>query len=114
MTDRPRHAREIPDVLVLRVVDELTRPGAAHWYWHIDHYEVSEWCQPVFTSRWNICHRLSGPMDELPQKLVNAKLRKLVLRGLLTGCGDCGDCRGDFELTDEGRRVLKERWESLL
>jgi hypothetical protein len=33
-----------------------------------------------------------------PQKLVIAKARKLMRRGLLEGC-DCG-CRGDFELTD--------------
>lgn len=34
----------------------------------------------------------------IPQKLIIAKARKLIRRGLLTGCY-CG-CRGDFELTN--------------
>lgn len=39
-----------------------------------------------------------------PRKLVLAKMRMLMKRGLVDGCG-CG-CRGDFELTDLGRAYL--------
>lgn len=41
-----------------------------------------------------------------PRKLVLAKMRTLMRRGLVDGCG-CG-CRGDFELTDKGRAFLFE------
>ena len=39
-----------------------------------------------------------------PKKLALAKMRSLLRRGLVEGCG-CG-CRGDFVLSDEGRRAL--------
>jgi hypothetical protein len=35
-----------------------------------------------------------------PEGLQIAKMRKLMRKGLVTGC-DCG-CRGDFEITDKG------------
>lgn len=37
----------------------------------------------------------------LPEKLVLAKMRGLIRRGLVSGCA-CG-CRGDFKLTEKGR-----------
>lgn len=40
----------------------------------------------------------------LPDKLVLAKMKKLVARGLVNGCG-CG-CRGDFYLSDKGAAAL--------
>jgi hypothetical protein len=39
-----------------------------------------------------------------PEKLVCAKMRQLIKRGLVDGC-DCG-CRGDYVLTDKGRAAL--------
>lgn len=45
-------------------------------------------------------------ITEWPWKLVIAKARKLIIRGLLDGCY-CS-CRGDFELTVKGRHFLKK------
>ena len=42
-----------------------------------------------------------------PEKLVLAKMRQLISKGLVDGC-DCG-CRGDFELTDKGKLLLAAR-----
>lgn len=42
----------------------------------------------------------SMPKDT-PGKLVLAKMRTLIRRGLVNGCG-CG-CRGDFEITEKGQ-----------
>lgn len=41
---------------------------------------------------------------DIPWRLVHAKMRRLIHRGLVNGCS-CG-CRGDFELTDAGREWL--------
>lgn len=59
--------------------------------------------------RWAIACVLAGRPEDvgvnfdgyphMPNKVVLAKARKLVLRGLLSGCA-CG-CRGDFEPVDE-------------
>ena len=38
-----------------------------------------------------------------PEKLVHAKMRQLIHRGLVDGC-DCG-CRGDYELTLKGQAM---------
>lgn len=40
----------------------------------------------------------------IPEKLVLAKMRRLLARGLVQGCL-CG-CRGDFEITMKGRAFL--------
>lgn len=42
----------------------------------------------------------------LPEKLVLGKMRMLMRRGLVTGCG-CG-CRGDFEITAKGIQWLAQ------
>jgi len=42
--------------------------------------------------RWSVAARCA----DVPEKIVYAKLRRLVKRGLLTGC-PCG-CRGDYEV----------------
>ena len=39
-----------------------------------------------------------------PEKLVLAKMRSLITKGLVSGC-QCG-CRGDFELTTKGLSTL--------
>lgn len=43
-------------------------------------------------------------LPDVPPKVVLAKLRQLLKRRLLTGCG-CG-CRGDFEMTTAGEAFL--------
>lgn len=42
-----------------------------------------------------------------PQKVVMAKAKQLVKRGLLDGC-TCG-CRGDFTVTEKGREFLARK-----
>lgn len=48
--------------------------------------------------------------DGIPGKLVRAKMRRLIARGLVTGCA-CG-CRGDFEITDKGESWLTTQQQS--
>ena len=65
-------------------------------------------------TRWDVAMVLGGHEDavgkatldvpEFPDKVILAKARKLIRRGLITGC-ICG-CRGYFELTLEGRALL--------
>ncbi|ALY08732.1 hypothetical protein FDH65_gp47 [Arthrobacter phage Circum] len=43
--------------------------------------------------------------NTIPPKVINAKLNRLIRKGLIDGC-TCG-CRGDFELTDAGREMLE-------
>lgn len=42
----------------------------------------------------------------ISDKLVLAKMKSLISRGLVSGCS-CG-CRGDFELTPKARELLKK------
>jgi hypothetical protein len=46
----------------------------------------------------------------IDKNLVLAKMRSLIRRELVDGCG-CG-CRGDFYITDKGRELLEKRKES--
>ena len=48
---------------------------------------------------------------ETPDKLVLAKMRQLIKRGLVEGCG-CG-CRGDFEITAKGEVFLSADTETI-
>lgn len=78
---RPR-ASDISDELMLRVVERFC---VTKEYW---------------SNTWEIAEEFTG----FPEKVVHAKLSRLMHRGLLTGC-DCG-CRGDWELTTKGRAVV--------
>ena len=54
----------------------------------------------IGATRWGIGIELW----EYPERVLLAKLRRLVRRGLLDGC-PCG-CRGDFTITEKGRALL--------
>lgn len=67
--------------------------------------------------RDNSCHRYKSHDEsairnampngfELPDKLVVAKMDKLIRKGLVSGCS-CG-CRGDFKITEKGMKYLEE------
>jgi hypothetical protein len=56
--------------------------------------------------RWTLCWDLEAALPGIPPKVLRAKARALIRRGLLTGC-TCG-CRGDYELTAKGDRFLAE------
>lgn len=75
-------AKHIPDDVALRVV-------------HDECVERKSWAMG-----WNVAGALPG----VPPKVVQAKLARLLERGLLTGCA-CG-CRGDWELTAVGAELL--------
>jgi hypothetical protein len=79
--------KDIPDEPILRFLAQ--RPGV----WH----------------NWNFGNEndvhLAMP-PKTPEKLVLGKMRMLMRRGLVTGCG-CG-CRGDFEITDRGQEELSK------
>ena len=74
-------AADIADIVFLRLV-RLKRYGMG-------------------ASRWDVGEEL----QQFPEKVVLAKARGLIRRGLISGCA-CG-CRGDFELTDRGRELLE-------
>lgn len=44
--------------------------------------------------------------DGVPEKLALRKMNSLINRGLVDGCG-CG-CRGDFEITMKGLKILQD------
>lgn len=54
---------------------------------------------------WTNTTAVAERYPKFPPKVVAAKLAQLHKRGLLSGC-PCG-CRGDWELTDLGRDILR-------
>lgn len=53
---------------------------------------------------WALFTEVEEVLVGYPWKVMRAKARRLLDRGLMTGCA-CG-CRGDFEITDAGVKVL--------
>ena len=49
----------------------------------------------VECGRWTVMRDLWEAFPEFPGKVVQAKMRQMVAKGRISGCG-CG-CRGDFE-----------------
>lgn len=76
--------KDIPDLPVLQFLATHGQPG-------------SGWCNWCFGDENDVHHAMP---DGTPDKLVLAKMRMLMRKGLVSGC-DCG-CRGDFILTDKG------------
>ncbi len=73
MTARHPQAKDIPDDVVLSMLD-----GTEEW------------------SPWLFMWDLEEVFPDLPRKVILAKMRQLMRRGLVGGCR-CG-CRGDFYL----------------
>ena len=80
-------AKDIDDRAALRYIDLVGEDMVAHW-----------------VSRFSV--EMYQVFAIIPEKVVMAKFRKLIRRGLMEGC-TCG-CRGDFHLTDEGKKFLHE------
>lgn len=78
-------AKLIPDEAFLAIVARVTtapcRPSASAW--------AGEWAELL-----------------MPEKVVRAKARALIKRGLLGGCDGYHNCRGDWHLTDAGRDLI--------
>ncbi len=90
----PMQAKDINDLDMLGLVwEKQCRPYTDYFGSpaHIPHWAMI----------WDI--RSEFP-DDVPTKVIRAKLEKLIRRGLMDGC-TCG-CRGDYELTDKGREML--------
>ena len=81
----PRQCKDIPDRPVLEFL--LSHRG--------------KWCNWYFGDDRDV--HLAMP-ENTPEKLVLAKMRMLIRRGVVTGC-PCG-CRGDFEITKNGEALL--------
>lgn len=77
-------AKDLDDRRVLNLIDEL---GAGR------------------PSRWVFMWDLAPALAPAPYKVVQAKAKALIRRGLVNGC-PCG-CRGDFVVTDKGHMFLK-------
>ena len=82
--------KDIPDKPILHFLYERTSGG--------------EWCNWGLGNERDVTAAMPA---NTPPKLVLAKMRMLIRRGLVTGC-TCG-CRGDFELTQKGILVVRER-----
>jgi hypothetical protein len=80
--------KDIDDLPILKFLDSL------HGRW-------ANWFDAKF------CNSVRNAMPpETPDKLVLAKMKTLIRRGLVSGC-DCG-CRGDFVLTEMGAAFLMQ------
>ena len=77
--------KDIPDAPILAFLAQ--RPGVWHNWYFGDDRDV----------------HLAMPAD-VPDKLVVAKMNRLMQRGLVDGCS-CG-CRGDYVITDKGLSAL--------
>lgn len=81
----PRHrpqAKNVPEDVIL----EIMRKEPGKWFTHYD------W-------RHDACLPFHAPeLRRFPEKVLRAKLSKMMKRGLINGC-DCG-CRGDWHIND--------------
>lgn len=93
-------AADIPDFDFLLVARDLSQQATV---------DIGEGAPYVWTGplpRWVSIWEMQRRMPAHPPKVVAAKFRKLVKRGLVKGC-PCG-CRGDIELTELGLKTLRD------
>ena len=77
------------DIPTIPILEFVKRHGGIGCNWYGNEYERS------------VTHAMP---PGIPDKLVLAKMRQLISKGLVDGC-PCG-CRGDYELTDKGEALL--------
>lgn len=84
--------KDIPDAPILRFVQKHGGIGC-------------NWFDAVYAggsvNERSVRHAMP---DGLPDKLVLAKMRQMMARGVVNGC-PCG-CRGDYEITEKGLREI--------
>lgn len=95
---RVMQAKDIPDEIMLRAIRSIMErcPGFGE--------------QPrdmLWVSSFDMEATAPVLLPGTPFKVVMAKLRSLIKRGLIAGCG-CG-CRGDFWVTDKGEAAIVNR-----
>lgn len=83
-------AKDVPERPILALLDAQTK----------DRYTWTFWWD------WDDRRGLRSVMPGVPDRVQQAKLRKLIKRGLVDGCV-CG-CRGDFTITKKGRAHLAQ------
>jgi hypothetical protein len=88
-------SKDIPEVPILEFLNK----------------HIGEWCNWVsleVEAKFELKYQGRSVLHAMPEgtagKLALAKMRSLIKRGLVSGCA-CG-CRGDFEITDEGKAFL--------
>lgn len=82
-------AKDIPELPVLQFL--ATMPcRTATWFWSAGYKPDNS--------------VINAMPSGTPAKVALAKMRGLIKRGLVDGCG-CG-CRGDFMITEKGRVLL--------
>lgn len=100
-------AKDVPDLPVLEFIHRVQTegvqppPGQMEWSagerWH--HVTWFNYGDEIPTNSV-----MRAMPEGTPEKVVLAKMRRLIERELVDGC-PCG-CRGDFELTDKGREMI--------
>jgi hypothetical protein len=97
---RPAKAADIDDAVFLDAVaacnDGRCTVSNLRHTWHGGAF--------VQGGHWCLIDDVVTALPGFPLKVVRAKARRLIGRGLMDGCG-CG-CRGDFEITAQGRALL--------
>ena len=91
--DKKIQAKHVETLPILRFLESLGTYDGKSGVW-------GTWC-----SGWDNSVRKVVP-DDVPDKVLRAKMGALIRSGLIDGCG-CG-CRGDYELKDKGREFIKQ------
>lgn len=89
-----RQCKDIPDVDVLKYLEGVP---VDKYGWRVGCF----WFEP---GKYGPSLRDVPSLRDAPDKLLLAKMRRLISRGLVDGC-TCG-CRGDFEITQKGLNFL--------
>ena len=105
ITQNKIQCKHIPDVQMIALVRKCQRmPRTIVNYWGIDKDPISFY--DLSTTNFDL---LTEIWYNVPPKVMQAKLKKLIKRGLLDGCA-CG-CRGDFEVTEAGLKFEIAQYE---
>jgi hypothetical protein len=94
---RIAQAKDIPDQAMIDLIKGLQSipkvyrdyPRGLTWY--------------ADKARWVTFNELCNVWSDIPPKVIQAKARRLILKGVIEGCW-CG-CRGDFHILENGRQI---------
>ncbi len=96
-------AKDVPDRPVLEFLTTLSNTWPANW--------VDLESEKKYDPKYQGHSVLHGMPEGTPRKVALAKMRSLIKRGLVEGCS-CG-CRGDFKITDDGIKFLRQEQANL-
>ncbi len=97
--------KDIPDRPILEFLAQphVTRSSGANWM-ELEGDDRSLPSNADWKGIRSLSVRHAMPVG-VPDKLILGKMRKLIHRGVVDGCG-CG-CRGDFSITIKGLKEIK-------